>query len=119
MSWDGNAFKPLSQRLRLSHFTSQFGKPPHALTIVWHLIDKPEGIEPTHLLWTLLFLNIYASADVLHSMVGTSRNTYRKWTDIILVEVFGPREKLVSYFFLLWSTLVFMFLQFCFLDKME
>jgi hypothetical protein len=119
MSWDGNAFKLFSQRLGLSPFSSHFGTPPHVVAIVWHLIDKPEGVEPKHLLWTLLFLKVYASEDVLHNMVGTSKNTYRKWTDIILVEVFGLKQKVVSFF----SPLVYISFHvltiFCFLDKME
>jgi hypothetical protein len=115
MSWDGNAFKIFSQRLGLSPFSSHFGTPPLVVAIVWYLIYKPEGAEPKHLLWTLLFLNVYASEDVLHNMVGTIKNTYRKWTDIILVEVFGLKQKVVNSFFLLWSTLVSMFLIFLFL----
>jgi hypothetical protein len=99
MSWDGNAFKLFSQRLGLSPFSSHFGTPPHMVAIAWHLIDKPEGAEPKNFLWTLLFLKVYASAYVLHNMVGTSKNTYRKLTDVILVEVFGLKQKLVSYFF--------------------
>jgi hypothetical protein len=82
------------------------------VAIVWHLIDKPEGAEPNNLLWTLLFLKVYASEYVLHNMVGASKNTYRKCTDIILFEVFGLKQKVVSSFFLLWSTLVLMFLHF-------
>jgi hypothetical protein len=98
MSWDGNAFK-ISQRIGLLPFTSPFGTPPQVVAIVCHLIDKREGAEPKHLLWTLLFLKVYASADVPHNMAGISKNTYRKWTDIILVEVFGPKQKVVSYVF--------------------
>jgi hypothetical protein len=90
------------------------------VAIVWHLIDKPEGAEPKHLLWTLPFLKVYASEDVLHNMVGTGKNTYRKLTDIILVEVFGLKQKVVSYFvsplvYISFHVLTF----FSFLDKME
>jgi hypothetical protein len=92
-------FQTIFQRLGLSPFSSHFGTPPHVVAIVWHLIDKPEGAEPKHLLWILLFIKVYASEDVLHNMVGTSKNTYRKWTDIILVEVFGLKQKVVSFFF--------------------
>jgi hypothetical protein len=69
MTWDGNASKHLSQRLGLSPFSSHFGSPRH----VCHLIDKPEGAEPNQLLWTLLFLKVYAYEDVLHNMVGTRK----------------------------------------------
>jgi hypothetical protein len=112
MTWDGNAFKLSSQRIGLSPFCSHFGTPPHVVAIVWHLIDKSEGAEPKHLLYTLLFLKLYASEDVIHNMGGTSKNTYRKLTDIVLVEVFGLKQKVISSFFLLWSTLAFMFLHF-------
>jgi hypothetical protein len=83
MSWHGNAFKLLSQRIGLSPFSSHFRTPPHVVAIVWHLIDKPEGAEPKHLLWILPFLKVDASEDDLHNMTGTSKHTYRKWTDII------------------------------------
>jgi hypothetical protein len=119
MYWDGNAFNLFSQRLGLSPFSSHFGTTPHVVAIVWHLIDKPEGAEPNHLLWTLLFLKAYAYEDVLHNMVGTIKNTYRKWTDIVLVEVFGLKQKVVSFFsplvYISFHVLTF----FCFLDKME
>jgi hypothetical protein len=118
MSWDGNAFKLFPQRLGLSPFSSHFGTPPHVVAIVWQLIDNPEGAEPKHILWILLFLKVYESEDVLHNMVGTSKNTYRKWTDIILVEVFGLKQKLVSSFFSPLVYISFHVLSFFFLDKM-
>jgi hypothetical protein len=105
--------------LGLSPFSSHFGTTPHVVAIAWHLIDTPKGAERKHLLWKLLFLKVYESEDVLHNMVGTSKNTYRKGTDIILVEVFGLKQKLVSSFVYPLVYISFHVLTFFCLNKIE
>jgi hypothetical protein len=120
MSLDGNSFEILSQGLGISPFSSHFGTPPCVVAIVWHLIDKSEGADPKHIFWTLLFLKVCVSEDVLHNMMGTSKTTYMRWTDINLADVFGMKQKLVISFFPPLVYISFHVLTFfCYLDKME
>jgi len=51
--------------------------------IIWCMMEDtgilPEKSTPHHLLWTLCFLKSYSTEDTLATLLGTSRNTLRKW----------------------------------------
>lgn len=70
-------------RLSLRQFKAHFGVSPRVVAAIWKRIDRrdlaPAEFLPSHLLWTLLFLKLYSCEDVLASLVGTTRLTFRKW----------------------------------------
>jgi len=67
-----------------------FGSSPRVCAAIWNRIQlhrRREGLAedeefrqftPSRLLWTLLFLMLYSSEDVLAGIAGT-RKTFRKW----------------------------------------
>jgi hypothetical protein len=62
---------------------------------------------PKNLLWGLLFLKVYGTEDVLSDMVGTTRNTFRKWAWKI-VEVLDDMEaEVVSRVYVLFVLMTF------------
>jgi hypothetical protein len=97
MSFSAQCFYNLSLTMELSPFDSHFGTEPKVVAIVWNMMEKPKGARPKHLLWTLLFLKLYSNEDVLKNMAKTSKNTFRKWTELILVELYKLEPKLVSH----------------------
>jgi hypothetical protein len=81
-----------------SNYVSMFGVDPIATAIVWNKIgideavyDEDKGVEPIHLLWSLMFLKLYGKEAQLISLAakttptGTCDNkTYRKYSRFIL-----------------------------------
>jgi hypothetical protein len=122
MSFSAQCFYNLSLTMELSPFDSHFGTEPKVVAIVWNMMEKPKGARPKHLLWTLLFLKLYSNEDVLKNMAKTSKNTFRKWTELILVELYKLEPKLVShpittfFNFIFFSNLTFKLVV---LDQME
>jgi hypothetical protein len=87
----------MSLTMELSSFDSLFGTEPKVAAIVWNMMKKPKGARPKHLLWTFLFLNLYSNEYALKNMAETSKNTFRKWTELILVEMYKLEPQLVSH----------------------
>jgi hypothetical protein len=69
-------------------FRSLFGVAPEVCEYVWNHLSrhgwKPPRTRPKHLLWTLLFLKVYATEGLLAFMAQTSRKTFRKWVWLLL-----------------------------------
>lgn len=63
-------------------FRALFGTTPEVCSIIWEKIgmNRPKKGTPQHLLWSLLFLKVYASEDVLSVITQSDRKTQRKWT---------------------------------------
>lgn len=63
-------------------FRACFGVSPDVCSAIWSRLGskKLENCDPIHLLWCLLFLKVYSTEDVLATIAGVDRKTYRKWT---------------------------------------
>ena len=63
-------------------FRSQFGISPVICARIWNSLGevKPNGFEPKHLLWGLLFLKVYSTESVHATIVNTCERTFRKWS---------------------------------------
>jgi hypothetical protein len=90
-------FYNMSLTMELSPFDSHFGTEPKVVAIVWNMMEKPKGARPKHLLWTFLFLKLYSNEDVLNNMVKKPKNAFRKWTELILVDMCKLEPQLVSH----------------------
>lgn len=61
-------------------FRSFYGVSPNVCAILWNLLrNKPEGAEPKHLLWCLIFLKTYGTEHVNSALVGVDEKTFRLW----------------------------------------
>lgn len=61
-------------------FRTFYGVSPDVLSKLWQLIqDKPDGSEPKHLLWCMLFLKNYHKEHVNASIVKVDEKTFRLW----------------------------------------
>lgn len=64
-------------------YRAMFGVPIGIVHLVWTklLSDSPvNGGRPVHLLWTLMFLKVYASENVFRTIHGADEQTFRNWT---------------------------------------
>ena len=70
------------------NFKAHFGASLSVAYTLWCWLDVyndgPYGGMVHHMLWTLLFLKVYDTYDVLASSVGVHRDTYRKWVWLFL-----------------------------------
>jgi hypothetical protein len=61
---------------------------PYIVVEIWNQMAEigvvPYGVEPGHLLWTLMFLKVYAPEPVLCSLCKCDPKTYRKWVWLLL-----------------------------------
>lgn len=75
-----------SAKVALRRFKSFFGITPIVCSIIWQKIkdEVPEGGEPKHLLWSLMFLKQYTDEHTRRSIVGADEKTMRKWTWIFV-----------------------------------
>ena len=60
-------------------FRALFGCPPLVCVDLWETCSFPQGTAPKHMMWALLFLKVYATEDVLCSILRCCRKTFRKW----------------------------------------
>lgn len=62
-------------------FRSLFGISAEVCAIVWKRIEagRPSKSEPRHLLWSLMFLKVYATATVHATIANVEEKTFRKW----------------------------------------
>jgi hypothetical protein len=65
MPWAAHSFITLTQSLNINSYRPHFGVGPRVTAIIWSKTTKPDGAKPHHLLWTLLFLKVYASEEVI------------------------------------------------------
>lgn len=63
-----------------------FGVTPEVSSIIWEKLkdELPEGSEPKHLLWSLLFLKQYCDEHNRRSILGADEKTIRKWTWVLV-----------------------------------
>ena len=60
-------------------YSTLLGLSPFSTNLLWSVLDKPKGLKPVHLLWTLLFLRMYPTQEVLLSYLQVDTKTARKW----------------------------------------
>lgn len=64
----------------LRKFKSFYGISPEVFSKLWKLIqNKPEGSEPKHLLWTMLFLKNYNNEHINAAITHVDEKTFRLW----------------------------------------
>lgn len=88
-----------SRNFTIRQYIGHFGCSPDVCTTLWELIPYQKGGLPKHLLWALLFLKTYNAEDVLSTMVGTTRKTFRKWMWIYVIKIHKLKKKVVSFSF--------------------
>ena len=68
-------------------FVAYFGVSPRIVEDCWLLILNsllyPTGIQPIHLLWTLMHLKVYATEIVLAGIAKVDEKTFRKWSRVV------------------------------------
>ena len=69
------------RKLSIRQFRAFFGCSPRVAAALWNRIhlSAPSRFTPSRLLWTLAFLKIYCSEDVLSTFLRCSAPTLRKW----------------------------------------
>jgi len=78
-----------------------FGASPEVISKLWYLCDPvnhlPNGVEPVHILWAMLFLKLYMSESVHAQMVGgVDEKTFRKWSGLFIDLMSYQESKVVS-----------------------
>jgi hypothetical protein len=72
-----------SRRTWNRRFAAHFVVPQDVVSELWGLLEDqgsiPRGFRPIHLLWTLCFLKIYATENVLAGICQCHEDTFRKW----------------------------------------
>lgn len=68
---------------------SAFGANPDVCCILWNkikpLATMPSGVKAKHLLWGLIFLNVYDTEENLAQRVGNvDEKTFRKWSHLFV-----------------------------------
>lgn len=82
-----------------------FGVSPTLCSILWNKVELvKEGVFPSHLLWSLLFLKIDDTQDFLCSITGSDEKTLRKWAWYFVKEIASLEAQVVS------ISIVFVFL---------
>ena len=96
----------LSRSINRRRFQANFGVTPATVSYVWDLLLKegnlPRGFRPTHLLWTLVFLKMYACEHITSALCGCDEKTLRKWvwigvaklSELDLVSMIVPARRL-------------------------
>lgn len=81
-------------------FRYMFGVGLETCVNAWNLcVDSgnlPDGAQPFHFLWALMFLKLYETESLLARLAGTTRKTYRKWVMPIVRCLSRCRHGLVS-----------------------
>ena len=83
-------------------FRAMFGCSSLICSELWLLIETNAGaiaakVKPCHLLWALIFLELYKSIWVLAAIVGTTEKTYMKWVRLV-VSIISLADNVVSSF---------------------
>jgi hypothetical protein len=78
----------VENKTHLRLWKEHFGVSPVVVCIVWNRMSfwrcLPAKCEPKHLLWTLLFLKVYATERILATQCGCNPETYRQWVKLVL-----------------------------------
>jgi hypothetical protein len=73
-------------------FRKNFGVSPHVVAYLCEMLDPCativiEGLSPEHLLWSLMFLKVYAKESTHCAMAGgVDMKTVRKWTSWLFID---------------------------------
>lgn len=83
---------------------SAFGAYPDVCCILWNEVKPhstmPNGVEPKHLLWGLIFLNIYDTEENIALRVGdVDEKTFRKWSHLFVDAISYLECEVVSSYF--------------------
>ena len=72
----------LSVRTESTRFRALFGITPDVCSEIWHLLRylRPNSSRPVHLLWALLFLNVYGGEETHQTIAQVDVKTIRKCT---------------------------------------
>jgi hypothetical protein len=78
-------------------FRALFGVGANICSIIWNSCCFSTTTKPKHLLWTLMFLKVYATEPVLVTIAGsTTRKTFRTWVWTVIDEIAAQVPSLVS-----------------------
>jgi len=79
-------------------FRAHFGTSPGVCAICWNHIESklPRNFLYTHLLWTLLFLKVYATESVLASKCQCDEKTFRTKVWVVLKAIDSIKIFVVS-----------------------
>ena len=88
---------PAAANLELRDYVAFFGTSPTIVSELWNLIDnKVKSAKPMHILWACMFMKLYIPEDALCILLGTSKNTMRKWMWYFIEEISLLSVKIVS-----------------------
>jgi len=87
-------------------FKQNFGCSPLVLMKCWDLLcghSSLRGKKPIHLLWTCLFLKVYAKESINATMAGCDEKTFRKhtWDMIYAISDLEPEVVRLLYYVIL------------------
>jgi len=82
-------------------FCATYGMTASICATLWHMVKPettmPKGAHPVHLLWCLVFLNIYATEAVLCTMAGgVDEKTFRKSSWMFVDELSYLKDSVVT-----------------------
>ena len=72
------------ERLFIAYFGTTALVCSHVWSLIFPDISHHRRVSPTHLLWTLMFMKIYASTDVMSGIARCNPTTFQKWVWRIL-----------------------------------
>ena len=109
--WKQHEYKHRDFTTEETEFISFFGCPVGVSLTLWALLDRndyiPDGGQLEHMLWSLMFLKVYAKLKVLCSIAGgIDKETYMNWVwqfleSIVLLQEFVVRFAPMCMFLLL------------------
>jgi len=108
----------------IEDFKGLFKVTPSIAAKAWNLLErkgrKPRYGKVKHLLWTLYFMKCYQVEQVNKIFAGTTRKTFRKWTEIFIEALADLAENLVSFLTVRLSTQIYLtsFFQICFENRL-
>ena len=89
-------------------FRAFFGVSPSTCALLWGRI-RTQGMAPraraVHLLWGLLFLNLYDPEEVIAGFLGVDEQTYREWSYEMVVAIARLKPLVVCFFTVFCSCL--------------
>ena len=82
-------------------FRAFFGVSPSTCALLWGRI-RTHGMAPraraVHLLWGLLFLNLYDPEEVIAGFLGVDEQTYREWSFEMVIAIARLKPYVVCFF---------------------
>ena len=81
----------VTKRSHARRFNSNFGCTPSVCTSLWNRLDETNDLPRTarisHLLWSLMFLKVYATETVFASIFECDEKTLRKWIWMMIEKI--------------------------------